>query len=195
MENNKLTVRDLTNIGLFSVLIFVLTFLSSIIMLIPFAMPILPFVIGILTGPVYMIYSTKIKKVGMIFIQQIILALIFVSTGHGPFILLTIGICSIIAELIIRKGGYKSLKYSRLAFTITPIGYIGNFIPLLISRDKIYAKLVASEGVEFANQFMSSVPNWMVIPCILLAMLGGFLGCTIGIVILKKHFEKAGMLK
>lgn len=42
---------------------------------------------------------------------------------------------------------------------------------------------------------MSSVPNWMVIPCILLAMLGGFLGCTIGIVILKKHFEKAGMLK
>ncbi|MDU4653043.1 MAG: MptD family putative ECF transporter S component, partial [Sneathia sanguinegens] len=76
-----------------------------------------------------------------------------------------------------------------------PIGYIGNFIPLLISRDKIYAKLVASEGVEFANQFMSSVPNWMVIPCILLAMLGGFLGCTIGIVILKKHFEKAGMLK
>ena len=55
MENNKLTVRDLTNIGLFSVLIFVLTFLSSIIMLIPFAMPILPFVIGILTGPVYML--------------------------------------------------------------------------------------------------------------------------------------------
>ena len=61
-KTGVLNVRDLVNVGLFSVLIFIATFLSGMIGFIPVLMPVVPFVYGIVSGPVYMLYFTKIKK-------------------------------------------------------------------------------------------------------------------------------------
>lgn len=63
-KTGVLNVRDLVNVGLFSVLIFIATFLSGMIGFIPVLMPVVPFVYGIVSGPVYMLYFTKIKKAG-----------------------------------------------------------------------------------------------------------------------------------
>lgn len=195
MESKSLNVKDLINVGLFSVLIFVFTFLAGMIGMIPGTMVIMPCVIGIVTGPIYMLYSTKIRKPFMIFIQQMILALVFVATGHGIWIVITLAITAIIAELIIKKGNYISLNRARLAFSITPLGFIGNFIPIFLNRDKVFAKIAARQGAEAAKRFSDNIPNWIAAPSILLAMVGGFVGCTIGIYLLKKHFVKAGMIK
>lgn len=81
-KTGVLNVRDLVNVGLFSVLIFIATFLSGMIGFIPVLMPVVPFVYGIVSGPVYMLYFTKIKKAGMLFIQTIVVTLAFVATGH-----------------------------------------------------------------------------------------------------------------
>lgn len=195
MENKILNVKDLINVGLFSVLILVFTFVCGFVGYFPVTMPFLPFIIGVVTGPVYMLYSTKITKPGMIIIQQFVLGLVFLATGHGIFVIGTLMICAIIAEFVIRKDNYTNLNAKRIAFSITPMGVIGNFVPLLISRDKVYQRLVMHHGVEFANKFMSVVTYKIMIPSILLAAVGGFIGCTIGIHLLKKHFVKAGMLK
>ena len=37
------------------------------------------------------------------------------------------------------------------------------------------------------------LPQWSLLPVILFGALGGYLGATFGISILKKHFEKANM--
>lgn len=195
MENKILNVKDLINVGLFSVLILVFTFVCGFVGYFPVTMPFLPFIIGVVTGPVYMLYSTKITKPGMIIIQQFVLGLVFLATGHGIFVIGTLMICAIIAEIVIRKDNYTNLNAKRIAFSITPMGVIGNFVPLLISRDKVYQRLVMHHGIEFANKFMSVVTYKIMIPSILLAAVGGFIGCTIGIHLLKKHFVKAGMLK
>ena len=55
-KTGVLNVRDLVNVGLFSVLIFIATFLSGMIGFIPVLMPVVPFVYGIVSGPVYMLY-------------------------------------------------------------------------------------------------------------------------------------------
>ena len=39
---------------------------------VPNLIPATTFVAGLVSGPVYMLYSTKIKKVGMVFITTII---------------------------------------------------------------------------------------------------------------------------
>lgn len=195
MENKILNVKDLINAGLFSVLILFFTFVCGMVAHSPVTMPFLPFLIGVVTGPVYMLYSTKITKPGMIIIQQFILGLVFLATGHGVFVIGTVIIFAILAELVIRKDNYKNLNAKRLAFSITPLGVTGNFVPLLISRDKVYQRLVMHRGVEFANKFMNAMSYKVIVPCILLAVVGGFIGCTIGIHLLKKHFVKAGMLK
>lgn len=83
MKDKRLNVRDLVNIGLFSILIFITTFIGGMIGFVPNLIPATTFVAGLVSGPVYMLYSTKIKKVGMVFITTIILCLVFMATGHG----------------------------------------------------------------------------------------------------------------
>ena len=131
-KTGVLNVRDLVNVGLFSVLIFIATFLSGMIGFIPVLMPVVPFVYGIVSGPVYMLYFTKIKKAGMLFIQTIVVTLAFVATGHGPWVLLTAVIGGLLGEVVLRNGRYKSVKHARLAFSVQSIYGLGNWLPIYL---------------------------------------------------------------
>lgn len=131
-KTGVLNVRDLVNVGLFSVLIFIATFLSGMIGFIPVLMPVVPFVYGIVSGPVYMLYFTKIKKAGMLFIQTIVVTLAFVATGHGPWVLLTAVIGGLLGEVVLRNGRYKSVKHARLAFSVQSIYGLGNWLRFIL---------------------------------------------------------------
>ena len=193
---NSLTVKDLINIGLFSVLSTVFMFISGMIGFIPVLMPAIPFIVYLFSGPVNMLYATKIKKPFMFFIQQILIALVFLATGHGPWILLTISIGSIIGEIILKKGNYNSLKSAKWAFTISGIGAMGNFIPIYFGREAYIEKLVSmGYGMEYTTQMMNVMPLWSFIPICISGIVGSYIGCSLGILILKKHFIKAGMIK
>ena len=48
-------------------------------------------------------------------------------------------------------------------------------------------------GKEFAEQMFSVLPDWSFFPVLLLGALGAYLGCTISIKMLKKHFSQSGM--
>lgn len=195
-ENKKLDVRDLINIGLFSALIFITTFIGGMIGFIPTLIPVLPLIYGILAGPMYMLYSTKIKKPGMLFIQTIIVTLTFMATGHGPWVLLTAVVGGILGEIVLKKGGYKSVKHARLAFTVQSLYGLGNWLPIYFARDA-YIKQMADMGygAEYTQKMMSVLPNWTLGLIIVLGMLGAYIGCTFGIKMLKKHFVKASMVE
>ena len=60
--SKRLEVKDLINIGLFSVLGFVFMMIGSFLGMVPVLMPVVPLAQGVLVGPVNMLYSTKIKK-------------------------------------------------------------------------------------------------------------------------------------
>lgn len=195
MNNNKLNVKDLINIGLFSVLIFIALFAGGMLGFIPVLMTIVPFVSGVVAGPVYMLYSTKIHKKGMLFTQQMILALVFLATGHGPWIILTSIVAGILGEYILKKGEYKSINYARKAFSVSAIYFMGNWIPVFLTRDAFIKQLIdTGYGIEYANKLISVLPNWSFIPLILSGVVGTYIGCSIGIKMLKKHFVKAGMI-
>ena len=68
--SKRLEVKDLINIGLFSVLGFIFMMIGSFLAMVPVLMPVVPFAQGVLVGPVNMLYSTKIKKRGMILKQN-----------------------------------------------------------------------------------------------------------------------------
>lgn len=196
MKEKKLNIRDLVNIGLFSILIFITTFIGGMIGFIPTLIPLTTFVAGIASGPVYMLYFTKIKKTGMLFITTIILCLTFMATGHGIWILITGVIGGVLGELILKKGGYKNVKNARTAFLIQSIYTLGNWLPVYFARDSYIKQMLdMGYGEEFTKKMMSVLPEWSLIPLILLGMLGTYIGCTIGIKILKKHFEREGVVK
>lgn len=152
-KTGVLNVRDLVNVGLFSVLIFIATFLSGMIGFIPVLMPVVPFVYGIVSGPVYMLYFTKIKKAGMLFIQTIVVTLAFVATGHGPWVLLTAVIGGLLGEVVLRNGRYKSVKHARLAFSVQSIYGLGNWLPIYFARDAYIRQMLdMGYGEEYTQK-------------------------------------------
>ena len=194
MESKKLNVRDLVNVGLFSILIFVAVFIAGFIGFVPTLIPVMPFLQGIVAGPIYMLYSTKIKKPGMIFIETTIISLVFFAMGHGPWVILSGAIAGILSEVVLKRGGYKSIKHARYAFIVQSLWGFGNWLPVFIARDAYLQTLIdKGYGEEYARKMMSVLPNWAIIPLTLFGMLGVYIGCTIGIKMLKKHFVKAGM--
>ena len=136
MNKKALTVRDLINAGLFSVLTFIVVFMTGMIGFVPILMPLIPFIGGITTGPINMLYATRIKKPGMIVIQQVLIALVFFITGHGIWVIPTSIFFAVLAELVLARGGYKSINFARAAFCVSALSGVGNFIPIFIGREK-----------------------------------------------------------
>lgn len=191
---NKFGIRDLINAGAFSLLTIIATWCGGMIGFIPVLMPLVPFSCGLVSGPVFMLYSTKIDKFGMVLIMGIVFGLVFGMTGHGAIVLPAIVVLSLICEMILKSGGYKSIKTARLAYTVFMIFAAVNLIPIYFARDTYVQSLIDKDyGAEFAEKLLSVMPNWSFIPVVLLGMIGGYIGCTIGIKILNKHFKKAGM--
>ncbi|MGY3724510.1 energy-coupling factor transport system substrate-specific component [Granulicatella balaenopterae] len=196
MKNQKLTVKDLINVGLFSVLIMLATFIAGMIGFIPVTMPIVPFLGGLVSGPLCMLFATKIKKPGMLFIEQMIIMVFFIISGHGIWGIPTALIAAYLAEVILKRGQYTSVKAARLAFSVASLANVGLWLPLYFAREAYINQLVEmGYGQEYADKLMSVLPMWSLVPIVLLGMLGMYIGCTIGIKLLRKHFVKAGMVE
>ena len=196
MNTKGLNVRDLINVGLFGILVAILTFLSGFIGFIPVLVPLTQFMVGLVTGSVNMLYSTRIKKAGMLFIQQIVMALAFLISGHTIYMLITSVIGGLLAEIVLKMGDYKSVKYSRLAVVTLALSSVGNWIAIFFFREDYLQHIIdAGYGEDYARKFDHALPNWSLIPVIILGCIGMYIGCTIGIKILKKHFIKAGMVE
>lgn len=190
----QFSVRDLVNAGVFSLLVVMATWVAGMIGFIPIMMPLVPFACGLVSGPVFMLYATKIDKFGMILIMGIVFALVFSLSGHGALVFPLIIIFSLISEYIIRKGQYKSVKYARLSYMAFMLFGAANLLPLYLARDAARAALIAQGyGKEYTDKLLAVLPTWSFVPVVLLGLLGGYIGCTIGIKMLNKHFKKAGM--
>lgn len=192
--NSKFTVRDLINAGLFSVLVLAFFWTGGMIGFLPVLMPLVPFTCGLLSGVVFMLYSTRIKKFGMVLIMGIIFGIVFTLSGHGAYVGIGIVLISLISEWILKKGEYKSIKYARLSYSFYCIASVCMLLPIYISRDSYYQRIIdQGYGVEYAETLMRVLPDWSLIPIVLLGCVGGYIGCTIGIRLLKKHFERGDM--
>ena len=73
--------KDLINIGIFSSIYFVIVFLIAMLGFIPIFLPLLAVLVPILGGIPFMLFLTRVKKFGMIWIMSIIMGLLMMLTG------------------------------------------------------------------------------------------------------------------
>ena len=64
-RSNKLQAKDLINVGIFTAIYFVIFFAGMMLGYIPIFIPLLGLVCPILCGIPFMLYLTKVKKLGM----------------------------------------------------------------------------------------------------------------------------------
>ena len=192
-EKKGLNGRDLINIGIYSAIYFVIAMALAFTGLIPVMLMLLSSMYGVICGIPFMLFLTKVKKPGMILIMSVIMGILMFVTGMTwmpiPFSILT----GIIAELVYRSGKYQSMKAAVLTAGVFPLWACGNYLPLFLQREQYFADRT-SYGQEYADAVMRLTPNWMFPVLLVMTFVFGILGGLIGKKLLRKHFQKAGIL-
>lgn len=191
--SNKLTGRDLINVGIYSAIYFVIMMAVAMLGMIPIFLPLLSVLVPILGGIPFMLFLTKVKKPGMIFIMAMIMGIMMLITGMGPWPLLTCAIAGILAELTVRSGNYKSAGKSVLAYGLFSLWIWGNYLPLFTDYEGYFAQR-ASYGQAYIDAVQKLMPLWMAPVLLIACFVCGILGGLLGRALLKKHFEKAGIV-
>lgn len=193
MYSKKLQTKDLINVGIFTAIYFVIFFAGMMLGYIPIFIPLLGLVCPILCGIPFMLYLTKVKKFGMITLTGIILGLLNVLIGAGVLVLIFGVVFGLLGDLILRAGKYQSWKYTLLGNGVFALWIMGYVSRMFLTRTEFFAFLENNYGAEYTATLASYTPGWMFPVLFAVTFIGGILGALLGKVILKKHFEKAGI--
>ncbi len=190
--SNKLQGKDLMNIGIYSAIYFVIVFAIAMLGYIPIMMPMLSVFVPLIAGIPFMLFLTKVKKFGMIWIMSIIMGILMILTGMAHYALIVGLFTGLIAEFIYKSGGYKSQSKAVLTCGVFSMWVFGNFIPLFFNREAYWATR-QSFGEEYITTLNSLMPMWLCPVLLIASLVFGILGGILGKSLLKKHFKKAGI--
>ena len=195
METEKLRIKDLVTIGVFTVIYFVLMFLSGMVGMVPILYLAYPTVAGIITGIVIMLFMAKVQKSGGLFILGVICSLIVVAMGNTYVILIHAVISMAVAEFIRKIGDYKSFKYNMLSFAVFNTWICGFLMQIVLAKDKVI-EVAETKGMghDYIMKLIAVINFRSMMLVYIGAIVGGIIGAYIGRVFLKKHFEKAGII-
>lgn len=195
-DSLKLTGKDLINIGIFSAIYFVLSFIGMVLAIIPIMWILMPGVIAILAGIPFMLLCVKVQKPGVPLLMGIITGILYFITGQFTVvILITFVISCLLAELLRFLTHYRDFKGNAIAFILFSYGMVGSPLPIWLFKDNFFmqiSKQGMSETYVSTLEKLSSVP--MLIVMLILPIVGGLIGVMIARAMFRKHFQKAGMI-
>ena len=96
-------------------------------------------------------------------------------------------------QLIYRAGAYKSKRLGILAYAVSGLYCWANYFGIFFNADA-YFSTRQNFGQEYIDSVTSMLPVWMCPVLFAVDILCGIIGGWIGAKVLKKHFEKAGIV-
>ena len=192
-ESKKLKGKDLVNIGIFAAIYFIIMFVVACLGFIPVFMPLLYVLVPIFGGIPFMLFLTRVKKFGMIWIFATICGILSFVTGMNVIPIFLASALGLIADLICRRGEYKSSKRGIISCGIFSIWIMGYAAPLWIKPERYWSNR-SSYGAEYAEAVIKFFPYWTIPVFIISCFAFGCLGAILGKSMLKKHFAKAGIV-
>lgn len=192
-QTKKLRSKDLIVAGAFAALyLAVMLAVVTAASVTPVTFLLAPFLSGIVLGTIYILYCVKIPRRGAILILGVPVSLALITTTWvAPLWGMA---CALAAELLASAGKYQSKKWYTASFCAFACTTAGPFWALLTSKPAIMEENTAYYGAQYAAVFDAITPPWITPVAIASAILGGFIGAAVGKKLLKKHFEKAGVV-
>ena len=198
MENNnkKLKAKDFITIGIFTALLFAVEFALGMLGYIhPFIVAAYVIILPLASGIPMMLFYTKVEKFGMITIVSVLLAIIMFVGGMGYLGAPLIIISGLVADFIAKSGNYKSFKKTVLSFGIFNFWICSNYFPILVTAESYRKDLIdGGFSAEYANNLFAAINVKTIGILVVLCFVFGCIGAVIGKAVVKKHFEKAGIV-
>ena len=191
-DSQKLTGKDLIHVGVFTAIYLVVVMGFAMLGFIPVFMLTYVVLMPVFGGIVFMLFLTKVKKFGMVLLMGILFGIIMWLTGMSYYALVIGTVTSLITEIILKGGQYKSAKRAVLANGVFSIWIWSNYVPLFFFADK-YWSTRQNFGQEYIEALTKLMPLWMCPVLFVSCFVFGILGGLLGLKLLKKHFAKAGI--
>lgn len=193
MKNEKLKGKDLINVGVFSAIYFAIVMAIAMTGFIPVMLPLLAVFVPVLGGIPFMLYLTKVKKPGMIFIMSIIMGIMMILTGMGVYSLFVSIVTGLVAEFLYKSGAYKSAAKAVLTCGVFNMWLWGNYLPLYFNSAQYWADR-QNFGQDYVDTITRLMPAWTCPTLLVTAFVCGCIGGLLGRSLMKKHFVKAGIV-
>ena len=198
MENKskKLKAKDFITIGIFTAILFAVEFALGMLGYIhPFIVASYVIILPLASGIPMMLFYTKVEKFGMITIVSVLLAIIMFVGGMGYLGAPLIIISGLVADFIAKSGNYKSFKKTVLSFGVFNLWICSNYFPILLTAESYRKDLIdGGFSAEYANNLFAAINVKTIGILVVLCFVFGCIGAVIGKAVVKKHFEKAGIV-
>jgi energy-coupling factor transport system substrate-specific component len=197
-KKSSIQIKDFISIGVFTAMYFIMVAISAL--LVVFILPgysyvFIPVISALLSGTIFMLMAAKVPRFGAITIMGSIMGIFFFIMGRFPGALfICIGV-SFIADLVAYFFKYKSKVGLLVSYLIFSFSTIGPVLPMFFFSD-LYIEQLLEQGRDVAyieGAFASISQSTFVLLTIgisIAALIGGLFGQRM----LKKHFEKAGIV-
>ena len=190
-KEKKLSVKELIQAGGFGAIYLVVYFAFA--MLLGFN-PITFFITGpiaaVVLGTVYMLYVAKVPKRGAIFILSIFNGFLLSTNFIYAFFI----VLGLIAELIAGSGKYRSITRNILSFGVFSCASISAYIGILFTREQYLETAMQYYGTYYSEVLGNILSMRNVVLLLIADFVAGLIGAFIGKKLLKKHFERAGIV-
>lgn len=133
--NNKLQGKDLITIGIYTALYIAAIFVASVVNITPLTFMFYPAVSSLLGAVFFVMLATKVQKFGAVIIWGVIVGLLYLVLGMAltlPFFVAA----AVIAQLILSKSGYKSMKATIGSYLLISVFSIGGYAQLFLFTDQ-----------------------------------------------------------
>ncbi len=192
-KGNRINGKDLINIGIYTAIYFVIVFAVALLGMIPILYPMLAVIVPIAGGIPFMLFLTKVKKFGMIWIMSILLGLLMLISGMGWYALAMSVATGLISELVYRAGNYRSAKCAVLTNAAFSLWVWANLLLLFANREYFLASRAESIGQDYVDQLNALTPDWLCPVLLAVCFVCGLIGGALGKNMLSKHFKRAGI--
>ena len=183
LNSKKLTIPDLISVGVFTAIYFVLVTIAT------FSCALLPGVGNIL------LLAAKLQKFGGISIMGLVMGLFFFVSGHFVLSFAANIVCGVLADWVASRSQYRSKKVLLASYVIFSYGLTGPILPLWFMKDAYIANLTArGKDASYINTLFAPINSGSFVVCIVAILVYALLGGLFGQKMMKKHFEKAGIV-
>lgn len=194
----KLTIKDLMNIGIFAALYFVCVGIGTLIgafVMHSGHMFLAPVFAALISGTVYMVLVAKTKKFGAITLVGVLMATFFLLSGHFFFSFIPSLVCGVLADIIAKIKHYQSNTVNLISYIIFSFGNLGPIILMWVMEEAYVQRLIekGKDATYIANvmvPFNTNTVLFYLVTISIAALIGGLFGQHL----MKKHFVKAGMI-
>jgi energy-coupling factor transport system substrate-specific component len=153
-------------------------------------------VVALFNGAIYMTMANKINKRGILFFSSILMGLFYLAMGFVHF-LITMAAFGVVCELLMwGKNAYRNTFRNSIGYSFYYVGFsLCGVVPLVFFKEHYVATLAKNFSQNELDHLLFSygTPSLVVLMCGI-SIAGGFAGCFIGNLLLKKHVKKAKLV-